>query len=161
MRMVESLHELYFPPYRLFPLDLLHFLLFVNFQGHFLIAGFVQTYPNNSIGSLSNLFSYYVIFQRVLSGKYNDLFLFLNLFILFRSVNILVDFQLLLSISLLILYVYFFTFPLVIFHKIIILNNLFLLNFFVSLPYRVQVFLNLIEIVRVTHRRRDLARHPP
>ena len=74
VRMIESLHQLYLSPHRLFALKVLHLLLQVDLQGNLLIVPLMHANVHSSVGTLTNLLPHDVILHRVILAENNNLF---------------------------------------------------------------------------------------
>ena len=71
IRMRQSLHQSYFSPDWLLPLNVLYFLFFINFKSNFLVEFAVHANMDNSVGTLSDLVANYVVTHAVLVRENN------------------------------------------------------------------------------------------
>ena len=80
--MFKSLHKFDLTAHRLLPLQVLHLLFNVDFQGNFLVVLPVNANVDCSVGTLPNLLPYRVIVKRMVVRKDNHFFLALFVHVL-------------------------------------------------------------------------------
>lgn len=132
MRVVQALHQLDLPAHRLLALDLLHFLLLVYLQSDFLARLLVHADEDQGIGALAYLLANHVVLHAVLVREHDHLFRW-RLVLSHLQVTLLLPWLAIIWWEL---------------NKLLLLL---VLGFFVSEPDRVQVLLDLVEIVGGAH----------